>query len=161
MPPYRSAGHDSYEFANLQYGKLGARLREALGAAGRVPGQRSAILASFVEPDETHRYWRWVMRPELAVALNELGWFWETGPVGETAETRESAAQEGMVRLRLVRHRHREEALRQAKIEEARTQNPRGRLICEVPGCGFDFEAQYGELGRLFAEVHHLGITHK
>jgi predicted HNH restriction endonuclease len=25
-----------------------------------------------------------------------------------------------------------------------------------VPGCGFDFEAVYGELGRNYAQVHHL-----
>jgi predicted HNH restriction endonuclease len=29
-------------------------------------------------------------------------------------------------------------------------------LKCEVPGCGFDFEAVYGELGRDYAQVHHL-----
>ena len=31
-----------------------------------------------------------------------------------------------------------------------------GRLICEVPGCGFDFFERYGQLGHGYAEVHHI-----
>jgi 5-methylcytosine-specific restriction protein A len=60
---------------------------------------------------------------------------------------------EGDVRWRYVKHRSRERSLRRAKVEEAMKQ---GRLRCEVPGCGFDFEAQYGAIGRGFAHVHHL-----
>jgi len=29
-------------------------------------------------------------------------------------------------------------------------------LSCEVRGCGFDYLATYGELGRDYAQVHHL-----
>jgi hypothetical protein len=62
---------------------------------------------------------------------------------------------EGRV-LRAYRlHRARERALREAKIDENREKNG-GRVVCEVPGCGFDFEERYGEIGAGFAEVHHL-----
>jgi hypothetical protein len=65
----------------------------------------------------------------------------------------ELTAVEGAVRLRLVKHRSRERALRRAKLNAA---TESGRLRCEVPGCGFDFEERYGPLGRGYAQVHHL-----
>ena len=49
----------------------------------------------------------------------------------------ELAALEGAERLTLVRHRKREQSLRDAKVVEAR-KSGEGRLKCEVPGCGFD-----------------------
>lgn len=61
---------------------------------------------------------------------------------------------EGEVRRRMTLHRKRERAARSAKIEQALKQND-GRLRCEVPGCGFDFFAVYGEEGRGYAHVHH------
>lgn len=55
----------------------------------------------------------------------------------------------------LVSHRKREKRLREAKIQDALSKGS-GRLACEVPDCGFDFLDVYGELGREYAEVHHL-----
>jgi len=55
----------------------------------------------------------------------------------------------------LIRHRKREQKLRAAKLKQAQQKN-QGRLICEVPGCSFDFEKVYGEIGKDFAHVHHL-----
>lgn len=65
------------------------------------------------------------------------------------------AAMEGAERMSLVRHRKRELSLRDAKVAEAKKLGD-GKLHCEVPGCGFDFETIYGELGRDYAQVHHL-----
>lgn len=66
----------------------------------------------------------------------------------------ELAAVEGEERTALVLHRRRERRLRMAKIESVKRQA--GRLVCEVPGCRFDFYEAYGELGRNFCHVHHL-----
>lgn len=68
----------------------------------------------------------------------------------------ELAAVEGEERRRFVSHRARERALREAKLNQARRASEDGRLRCEVPGCGFDFEAAYGRVGAGFAHVHHL-----
>lgn len=68
----------------------------------------------------------------------------------------ELAAFEGEEKRRFINHRSRERALRDAKLNEARRANSDGRLRCEVPGCGFDFEAVYGSIGVGFAHVHHL-----
>jgi hypothetical protein len=61
---------------------------------------------------------------------------------------------EGKRRPRFIVHRRREAAARRAKIAQALEANG-GRLICEVPNCGFDFAKQYGALGKGYAQVHH------
>lgn len=55
-----------------------------------------------------------------------------------------------LTRLHCVRERNRTVVER----KKAQVLAERGRLACEV--CGFDFEEVYGELGRGFAECHHL-----
>lgn len=61
---------------------------------------------------------------------------------------------EGDMKLKYVKHRRRENRLRAKKIMAAKYENG-GRLICEVPGCGFDFYERYGPPGQDFAHVHH------
>lgn len=62
--------------------------------------------------------------------------------------------EEGKKRKTFVTMRKREWKYRNAKISAFLELH--GRLFCEVPGCGFDFELHYGEVGKGFAEVHHL-----
>jgi hypothetical protein len=66
------------------------------------------------------------------------------------------SAIEGDLKQRLVWSRSRESSLRKAKLAAAVKRARDGRLRCEVPGCGFCFEAVYGDIGRHFAHVHHL-----
>jgi len=61
---------------------------------------------------------------------------------------------EGAERQSFVRHRMREWRLREQKLDQVRKANG-GRLICEVPNCGFDFQQRYGDLGIGYAQVHH------
>lgn len=91
---------------------------------------------------------------DVAVAL-EAAWGSRAGEaaLGVTDDL-EVAGYEGQVRLLVVRHRRREKRVRDAKIEA--TLAATGRLVCEVPGCGFDFERRYGAVGRGFAHVHHV-----
>lgn len=93
---------------------------------------------------------------EAASGLEQL-WARHVGTTALASVTTDTelAAMEGAERLALVRHRRREQSLRDAKVAEARKLTD-GRLKCEVPGCGFDFEVVYGELGRDYAHVHHL-----
>ncbi|ABQ36958.1 HNH endonuclease [Bradyrhizobium sp. BTAi1] len=80
-------------------------------------------------------------------------------PVKISAEDLELSGFEGTERSRFVIHRRREGAMRRAKISEALSKT--GKLVCEVPKCGFDFEARYGSLGKGYAQVHHLTPLHK
>lgn len=80
----------------------------------------------------------------------------ETQFKDEDSETDvELSAFEGEARLTFIKHRKREKLLRDTIIAKAK-KLANGKLKCEVPGCGFDFEAVYGELGRDYAQVHHL-----
>lgn len=98
-----------------------------------------------------------VQIPQNAAAKLEQLWAAHVGAssLGTTASDEEMEAVEGALRIALVRHRRREQKLRNAKIAQA-TKARGGRLRCEVPGCGFDYFAVYGELGRDYAQVHHL-----
>jgi hypothetical protein len=71
-----------------------------------------------------------------------------------SSDDMELTAFEGAARKLFVQHRRREAKLRAKKIRQARLKN-RGRLIGEVPNCGFDFVQKYGELGEGYAHVHH------
>lgn len=91
--------------------------------------------------------------PAVAMHLESL---WEKHTSGASsvgATDQELTGLEGKLRTRLVKHRSRERALRDAKIQEAQASGP---LRCEVPGCAFDFAQRYGSLGRGYAQVHHL-----
>jgi hypothetical protein len=96
--------------------------------------------------------------PDDAAAQLEQIWlrFTDDEPsgLGVVADVLEGL--EGEVRLGLVHHRRRERSLRNAKLEQARAESSDGRIKCQVPHCGFDFQTVYGQLGERFAEVHHL-----
>ena len=64
-------------------------------------------------------------------------------------------ALEGAVQERITRHRRRERWKRDQRVRHVQAKNG-GRLICEVPRCGFSFLDVYGEVGREYAQVHHL-----
>ncbi len=85
----------------------------------------------------------WVVRGEKPVA-----------PPVEASDL-EGSWFEGKSRLNFIYHRQRESRARREKIRDALSKNA-GRLICEVPNCGFDFMARYGALGEGYAQVHHL-----
>ncbi len=94
--------------------------------------------------------------PEDAAVELELIWETYSGKSKSYPESpSDTAAFEGGITMRMVRHRRREGLLRAAKIEKFKRGHG-NRLFCEVPGCGFDFEAGYGELGRDYAQIHHL-----
>jgi len=72
-------------------------------------------------------------------AADELSKRWEdhtgiSSHLGEYAT--ELEATEGILRLRVVAHRSRERALRDAKIKASIASTAGGRLRCEVPNCG-------------------------
>ncbi|MGE0501410.1 MAG: hypothetical protein AB7I79_07045 [Rhizobiaceae bacterium] len=78
-----------------------------------------------------------------------------TGPINTNLEDPEYLGFEGKERKLFVIHRQREWKLRQQKINQSKESND-GRLICEVPGCRFDFFETYGSIGKDYAQVHHL-----
>ena len=69
-----AVGYSGHGSVNLQYGTFGARMRELLAYTA---GQQAAyVFTSFIEPGERdNRETLWVMHPQVAQALAELGWF--------------------------------------------------------------------------------------
>jgi hypothetical protein len=70
----RSVGYENHSAANLHYGKLAALLKEELKwSTGKSVGLK--LLVMFVDPGERdNTEILWVMRPQLAQALEALGW---------------------------------------------------------------------------------------
>lgn len=92
-----------------------------------------------------------LVAPKAARQLEKL---WQAHLSGKVND-REKEAFEGEARGYFILHRSREGSLREAKIEQVRERD-NGVLSCEVPGCGFNFAAVYGEVGEGYAQVHHL-----
>ena len=69
-----AVGFENYSGVNLQYGLLADKVARqlALDLADHV---RVGILVEFVDPGHAaNEHWLWVMRPNVAQALEDLGW---------------------------------------------------------------------------------------
>ena len=102
----------------------------------------------------------WKLRKAFNKLLKELPLILANGTrKNEDASDAEFEGFEGKMKRRFVAHRSRETRLRLAKIREALHRN-NGKLMCEVPKCGFDFSKRYGTIGVGYAQVHHLRPLH-
>lgn len=150
-----TVGHtSSHGFANVQYGGLAGQVYRELHL--RFRGIKLWTLATWPEdPIDELAEFSFRMRPEVARALEQLGWTNRLPEVPSVTRIPFRTIEgEQIEQLRL--HRKRERGLREAKIADASARSADGRLRCEVPGCGFDFESRYGQLGRGYIQVHHL-----
>jgi predicted HNH restriction endonuclease len=149
----RAVKYKNYRAANLNYGRLAAKIGSLVGIP---PSEDYVNLHALATWKGTKRnfegHFTFQMRPQLARALKSEGWVAGAKPPREP--TNPAAWLEGEERKLFRLHRSRDAQLREAKLREVLEKT--GRLRCEVPGCGFEFEHQYGDLGHGFAEVHHL-----
>jgi hypothetical protein len=66
-----SVGFADYHGTNSQYGRLGTLLAEAMG----IEHWTLSMFVTFIAPGEvTNKHWLLVMRENVALALEELGW---------------------------------------------------------------------------------------
>jgi predicted HNH restriction endonuclease len=154
----RAVGYRTYNAVNLNYGKLAGIIKKRLG---NPPEWRNYVnlyaLATWVNLSKTEGDFTFQMRPQLARALERLGWVKGARAPDEPSDP--AAYLEGEERRLFIRHRQRDARLRKAKLSDVLKKT--ARLRCEVPRCGFDFTRKYGDLGYGFAEVHHLVPLHK
>jgi 5-methylcytosine-specific restriction enzyme A len=140
----RAVGYDHYAVANSQYGWLGRMIGNQLGY--NPTEDRVGTLVTF---DYRQGEWHWLLRPEVAEALESLGWVEE--PNWLLPEEAEFAAKVGLPEGRVIR-----------VTVNAYERNPEARRLCiEYHGrhcciCRFSFEAVYGEPAEGFIHVHHL-----
>ena len=139
----RSAGYDHYSVANSQYGRLGRLVGERLEYN---PVQEK--VGTLVTFDKRQGEWHWLMRPEVAQALEQLGW---VEGVGVLLPEEIAAAAEPVV-----------EGARYRVVVSAYERDPEARRRCIAAHgtacsvCGFSFGAVYGEVAEGFTHVHHL-----
>jgi putative restriction endonuclease len=139
-------GFNHYSTANLHYGRLGRRVRGILGMAADSIDQRLGMLVTFEKENDQ---WHWIMRPQVAEALEVLGWV-----VASTPPLPEEVHEEDVPRL--------VEGASSRVWINAYERNPEARRRClEIHGftcciCGFDFGKTYGEVADRYIHVHHL-----
>lgn len=129
-------GYRGLGAANIHYGKLASMLCGELGYPNPKDHIRLSLLVSFTKPAG----WLWTMRPQVAEALEELGWVDEAEAV--MPQTEAEALPERIVATvsRIIRD-----------TEAASSLKRRYHYRCQV--CGLQIQEA---LGRYYIEVHHI-----
>lgn len=135
-------GYSSYLVVNAQYGRLARLVGEQLDY--NPDPQRLGTLVRF---DKRHDEWHWLMRTEVAEALERLGWVEGTALLlpEEIAATTAPLVEGAVCRVSVNAYERKPEARRRC-IEA------HGASCCV---CGFSFGAVYGEVAEGYIHVHH------
>lgn len=145
-----------YPTVNAQYGRLGHMFCDATQyeADVRTNGTRR-WWAVWSLGHSTRKGFIWEMLPEVARALEQLGWVRPVTPPSQALREQSpfpNEFEEGRIKYQLHRRKERNREVVRRKKESVLSRT--GSLPCEV--CGFDFASAYGPLGKGFAECHHL-----
>lgn len=141
----KSLGYAHYSIANAHYGRLGRIVGDQL--AYNPMKERLGTLVTFQKRDDE---WHWIMRPQVAEALEMLHLVEPSSTVtfpDEIPDEESCVLVEGAVSRITV---------------NAYERNPKARRKCiEAHGhccaiCGFDFGTSYGEVAEGYIHVHHL-----
>lgn len=135
-------GYSGYQPVNSQYGTLADFVRERLNF--RPTGVKLGV---FVEFRHIAGEWHWIMRPELAAALEELRWVEGSAPLLPEEINNSEVLTEGAIQHITVNAYERNPEARRRCIEHYGTR-------CCI--CRFDFGQVYGEVAKGLIHVHHL-----
>lgn len=139
----RAVGYSSYEAANLHYGRLGGLICRKLHWS---PSPSESV-AAIVRFEKRRGEWHWIMRPEVAQALELLGWTDTDTASSPTDFPGEQHYFEGSRRsMKVDRH----ERSRTARDQCVRHHG----WACAA--CGLLLEEVYGDAARNLIHVHHL-----
>jgi hypothetical protein len=69
----KAVGYENYGAVNLHYGKLGHQVGTLLGWEP-LPKYKLEVLVDFKKPDQERQEWRWILKPNVAEAMERLGW---------------------------------------------------------------------------------------
>lgn len=136
-------GYTSYSVANAQYGRLARLVGEQLDYSPEP--ERLGTLVTF---DKRHGEWHWLMRPQVAEALESLGWVEGAGVLlpEEVAAAAEPVVEGARYRVVVSAYERDPEARRRCIAAHG--------TACSV--CRFSFGSVYGEVAEGFIHVHHL-----
>ncbi len=136
-------GYSSYRAANIHYGTLGRLVCKVLGWAP-LPRQTVASLAKF---QKRQGEWHWILRAEVAHALEDLGWGTNEQPCLPEEVHHAEPHYEGAVRTIKVNAYERNSAAREECVRHHG---------CSCTVCGIALADQYGEAAQGLIHVHHL-----
>jgi len=139
----KALGYPKYTAANLHYGKLARLVGELIGWQP-LPEQAVFVLVTFERPD---REWQWIMRPEVAQALEQLGWVDAERPIIPEEVDKTTLLYEGSVRSITVNAYERNSVAREKCILH---------YGCSCAACGLTLADKYGETAQGLIHVHHL-----
>ncbi len=137
-----AVGYRSYSNANSQYGRLARLVGERLDY--HPEPERLGTLVLF---DKRQGEWHWLMRPEVAQALESLGWVEGANLLLPEEIAATTSIVEGAVCRVSVNAYERSPEARRRCIEH------HGTSCCI---CGFSFGVVYGAVAEGYIHVHHL-----
>lgn len=138
----QALGYKHYSIANSQYGRLGRLVGEQLEY--NPMQERVGTLVTF---EKRNREWHWLMRPQVAEALETLGWVEGSGfLLPEEVAATTSLVEGAVCRVSVNAYERNQEARRRCIAHHGET--------CCI--CGFNFRAAYGEVAEGYIHVHHV-----
>lgn len=138
----RAARFRHYGVANLQFGRLGRRIGDLLDFH-----PTTMPVDVLVTQSKPAGEWLWTMRPQVAEALERLGWVAPTAFASPDEELGHPPLVEGVVYRVSVNAYERNPEARRRCIEAHGT-------MCAI--CRFSFGAVYGEVAEGYIHVHHV-----
>lgn len=139
----KALGYYKYTAANLHYGKLACLVGEELGW-NPVPKFKLEILVDFEKRDGE---WHWIMKPEVAEAIERLGWVDDKQLKTPEEIDENEPIFEGATKRVTVNAYERSSAARARCILH---------YGCKCAVCGVVLSDVYGEIAQGFIHVHHL-----
>ncbi len=141
----RAVGYSHHAPACASYGALSRKLSKEL--RWYPPTDSNVRVAALVTFSRPAGHWRWHMRPQVATALEKLGW---VSPMADALPDETSDATtyvEGAVTRTTINAYERNPAARIKCVEHH-------GYACAV--CGILLADFYGEIGERYIHVHHL-----
>jgi putative restriction endonuclease len=135
-------GYNHLGAANIHYGKLASKIGNIL-KIDELPKEKIGIFVDFVK---TENEWKWILKKEVCLALENLKWV-EMQDFYLPEEENESFFAEGFCKSIKV---------------NAYERNPKARKACiDYHGCNcyicsVDLETIYGEIAKDYIHVHHI-----
>lgn len=138
----RAVGYGHYAFANAQYGRIASLMGEQLDY-----NPASVHLGTLVVFEKRNGEWHWILRPEVARALETLGWVEDTGLLPPEEIAAPTILFEGDARHISTKVYSRNPEARRRCIEHYGAN-------CWI--CGISFGAVYGKVAEGYIQIHHL-----
>lgn len=135
-------GYPRYGAANMHYGRLGRLVGESMEFDPLE--ERLGTLVTF---EKRYGEWHWIMRYQVARALENLDWVGVSEAALPEEIPEDAPISEGARRRVYVNAYERSPRARRRCVEH------HGASCCI---CGFDFDKVYGEVAEGYIHVHHL-----